>query len=1083
VHARIAAFLVAIVLSTPPTLSASVELVRRVFVAPDIPLAVSTDNAIIIGDSDSLYLNDSLLIRDRDYLYDPGTGAFLLLLTERHFSTDDTLKVVYRRLPDWASRWIGREIPDISSAAESRLSSPITDPSAGRPAPGGRGVQLSGAKSFRFSARSTGTSEFSQSLNMTIEGELTPGVEITGAVTDRGYDPSYGTLNSRLGELDKVNVQLRSKRLHAQLGDITIGGMPNRLMGKQVSGASAAVSYPNWHMAAAAARPRGRFETARLGGSDGFQGPYQVTGNSGQAIVPGSESVWLDGVKLERGASKDYTMDYPTGRITFTVSRPMDSRSRIEIDYEPLLTSFEQELFAGRAGALTADSSLFFSAGAIREGDDPQRPEAGEFSAADLSLLEVGGDARVFRSGVIPDTSGDYSLIPDSLPDSVFQYVGDGAGDFSVSFSYVGPGSGSYQFVGSDVYRFVGDSLGDYEPVIELTAPARSDEYQLIAGARSNRLGTITAEYRRTEFDRNLLSARQDDDNAADFYDLRYKRLWRNSDAPNQVSLHRRVKEAGYTTRERLDDPDFGRRWYLPAEFASKATEVLHEARGEVWPVAGFSVGAGYGDLRYRDRFGASRTTVAASVTNRRIRARASYEGVSSHLDSASQEGRGSIDNAQIGGAVGLLNGLELSAEYERDRRHNTYSAHNTGARYDRVTLEIRQAADYLRWELYDEDSLNESWSKALGRSRLAAGSIRRFGPFSYDANATYQWLSRTKDDLESFLGRLHLRYDDVRRRLTFTSSYLVSEETRNARGVSYLEVEPGLGDYVFEDGQYIPDPDGNYLRVEELLSTTDDVRRGEKSFFFSREYDLIALRLTTDVREELLPDGDRSLWWALPFYSDPSQPFLYFERRYTADVRLLPLGGYHVLVLEYADQLERRRILDTDPQRRDRLGSLKLRQRIHQTFIEESGSVFAHERDSYYGGRGDITGFGLGITARQVLSGGELSAGGAYRRADDVSRVRSQIYSALFDSRLRVIQRGELRSSLELYLQDLEGDISGVSYQLTDNRPGVRGAIWSVILNFGVRDGMRINFNVTGRHANNRTARIFGRGEVVAGF
>ncbi|MCB2229340.1 hypothetical protein KQH82_01405 [bacterium] len=1061
----------------------SIETIRRVFPGPEIPRTISTQGSVLITDSDSLYLNTRLLDRTTDYRYVASAGAFELSLNDTAFAGSDTLVVSYRKLPAWAGQWFGRTIPE-AGVSDSRVAPVIVDDSPSRELGGGRGVSINGAKSFRFAARSAGTSEFSQSLNMTIGGELAPGVEISGAITDRGFDPTYGTLNSRLSDLDKVNIQLRSKRVHAQLGDITLSGMTTGLAQKQVSGASTVVTFPSWHVEAAAARPRGRFESARFYGSDGFQGPYQVTGNTGQAIVPGSESVWLDGEPMERGVNKDYTMDYPTGRITFSVSRPIDLRSRIEIDYEPLTTAYKQELFAFGGGAHTTDSVLFFSVGALREGDDSEAPETGEFSSGELALLEAAGDSAVFRSGVIPDTSGNYSLVIDSLPDSVYQYVGEGAGDLAVTFTYVGAGEGSYEFIGSGVYRFVGGGSGDYEPVVELTPPERTNEYRVLAGSQLANVGTLTADLRTSDLDRNLYSSIDDADNAAHLLDLSFTRQWQAFRTPNKISAHRRVREPDFVARERIDDPDFERTWYRPPEFERNTTELLHEGSALVTPVSGVTLGANGGELRYRERFVSRRVgaTIDMSPT-RRLRTGVSYVHLSSKLDDTALDGKGSVDNANATASLALVGDITLGGSYEFDRRRNRYYDDARGTSFNRVRVETRRFDDFLRWEYYAEDSLTSDWNGVLDRNRLTAGSSRRFGDLTYDATATYQWLSGQTADETNFLGRVNLRYDSPRSGLTVSSSYLVSEEVRNARGISYLEVDQGLGDYIFEDGQYIPDPDGNFIRVEELLSSVDRVRRGEKSFYLSRAFDFGSVRLTSDIKEELLPEGERSALWALPFYSDPDQAYLFFERRYAADVRLFPLVGFHVIVLDYSEQLERRRIVDEGRERRDRQGSVSFRQRVRQTFLEQSVSVFSYERDEYYSGAGDVTGYDLAVAVTQRIVLGEVSIGGAYRKADDGDRARSKIYSAIAGSRLRVVERGELRTSLELYRQTLRGDVAGSSYQLTDNRPGDRGAVWSVILNYGVREGLRVSLNLSGRHADNRTARVYGRGEVVAGF
>ncbi|MBD3402515.1 hypothetical protein GF420_06445 [candidate division GN15 bacterium] len=1077
---RILWFVVAAVLLSGSLTGATV---RRQYVGDSIPERLPLDTRFIITDSDTLRLNGQLLQRGEDYQFNDAVGSFDL--SGIVHDVDDTLSISYRPLPAWLKTWYGRDIPEIRPGIDTRSQPIPADRAPVRPGEAAAGVTLSGSKSFRFSAQSTGTSEFSQSLNLNITGELTPGLTISGAIADRGFDPSYGTLNSRLQELDKINVRVESQRLTAQLGDITVTGLPNQQQSRQVSGASARVTFPNWNLSATAARPRGRFETARFFGSDGFQGPYQITAGTGQAIVPGSETVWLDGIPLERGSNKDYTMEYPTGRITFSVANPIDSRSRIEIDYEPLVTAYDQELLAAGAGASVRDSLFFFSVGVLREGDDRDQREAGELSESDRALLEAGGDQPVFRSGVTADTSGAYALIVDSLPDSVYHYVGSGNGEFNVVFSFVGDSVGAYRFVGGEVYEFVGDGNGEYAPVVELTPASRTDQYQSILGLNHPKLGRLTADIRQTDFDRNLFSPLDDGDNAAAFYNLAYERQWRMQDTVNTITARRRLREANFETRERINRPDFERSFYLPQGFVQQGDERLHEVSAAVTSLDIVSIDVRTADLDYDSQFGARRGDVGATIRpHTNLTGRVAYGAVSTDLDSAGVAGDGSVDIAQAELAYLLYGTTKLRAAYEYDRRSNAYLDTEQGARYNQIRVDARRGTEYVRWERYVEDTLTEGWREALDRQRLSAGSSRRLGRLDYDATLTYQWLTLPAAEENSFLGRLNLRYDDPASRLSVSSSYLISEEVRNARGISFLEVEPGQGDFIFEDGQYIPDPEGNFIRVEELLSSTDRVRRGEKSFYLSKGFGFGIVRLNSDIREELLPAGTRTALWALPFFADSDEPFLFFQRQYSGDVKLIPLRGFHLLNAAYNERLERRRILDVDRDRRDREGSVSLRQQVAGTFFEEKGSLFTFERDQYYSGAGDITGFAADLTVRQTIGMGELSAATGFRRADDdLTGARSEIVSVTLGSRLRVIERGELRTSLELYRQTLSGEAAGVSYQLTNNRPGNEGARWSVSLNYGVRENLRVNLNLSGRHADTRTARVFGRGEVVAGF
>ena len=66
---------------------------------------------------------------------------------------------------------------------------------------------------------------------------------------------------------------------------------------------------------------RGKFHTMAFRGEDQNQGPYRLTGKDGGRrimITAGSEKVWLNGNRLNRGESADYTIVYGQSELTFT---------------------------------------------------------------------------------------------------------------------------------------------------------------------------------------------------------------------------------------------------------------------------------------------------------------------------------------------------------------------------------------------------------------------------------------------------------------------------------------------------------------------------------------------------------------------------------------------------------------------------------------------------------------------------------------------------------------------------------------------------------------------------------------------
>ena len=126
------------------------------------------------------------------------------------------------------------------------------------------------------------------------------------------------------------------------------------------------------------------------------------------------------------------------------------------------------------------------------------------------------------------------------------------------------------------------------------------------------------------------------------------------------------------------------------------------------------------------------------------------------------------------------------------------------------------------------------------------------------------------------------------------------------------------IGFVIKEDGGFIPDPDGNFIRVEELLSNQARVSRAEKAFYFTKDFDLLVLRLNSVVQEELHDEGERDIWWVVPFVSDVDQPYLYLSRRRDLDLRLMPVrGGYGVNVIA-SEEWEIREIGGDNKNRRE---------------------------------------------------------------------------------------------------------------------------------------------------------------------
>ncbi len=1063
--------------------------VERRFVGEEIPSRFTVGGSGIFTGSDSLFLNGRLLERGKDYVYRKAERMFDL--SSLSAGSADTLTIRYEPLPRWLLRSYGRTVPPISSSPSSNGFSA----SSHLPSPWKKGtsqssqVTLSGTKAFSFTTQTAGTSRFSQSLALELRGSLSPGVEIAGTISDKGYTPAYGPLNSRLSDLDRVNLRLRSERVKAQVGDILIPGalrtefdMPTA---KRLSGASVELRGDRWHTDGLVARPKGKFQTSRFVGIDGVQGPYQIgEEKTFTAIVPGSERVWLDGKLLERGADKDYTIDYPTGRITFSALHPIDRLSRIEIDYEPRLSDYRGELYAASGGVVNGDSAFFMSVGFYREGDDKLQPLRGELTEEEKRLLDEVGDSvgAAFRSGVVTDSGGNYTLVVDSLPDSVLQYVGGGNGEYRVTFSYVGEGKGEYRFLGGEIYQYVGEGEGDYLPIVGIPVPERIDFYVTRLGLREPHLGEVRFDVRQSSYDKNLFSSRDDGDNVGGMYTLSWRKEWYQDRRKNFWRFMVRRKDSNFKTRARVYDVDFGRQVFYPPNYQVHTREVLSTLDMTVQPFSYLLLSPSLVAVRHQGAFESVSGRIRTDLPmHRSLSASWSWQHIAARAYLPDKT-TGEAD--VIAGKVQyrLPRGITFSSRYEFDRRVNTYTHELHGTRYHLYRGGVRSLTEQVEYELYVEDSLIGQWHNSLNRNRLSLRSRRSFGRVTGEAQFTFQWLRRDEETRKSFLGRTHFRYSDIARRLDLNTSYSLSKETRHARGITYIEVEPGQGDYTLENGEYLPDEHGEYLRVEEILSEAAEVSKAEKSFFASKDFHLVSLRFTSQIREELLPSGKRQWWWVVPFLSSDGQPYLFYVRRQRLDMKAIPSRGIYLLNLIASQEVEKRFLSGTERKKGASAVEFTVKQATGHLYFSESVRLFSTERDAYYNGIGKVDGYRLRASVKRLLSSYEITSGVAYRMAKAQNDDRVKSYSLFLNTRRQFLKRGNIRTTFEWYRQDIDA-AEPVSYQLTDNKSGNQGVLWSLRVQYGVKEGVRCRLDVSGRHADNRRARLTGKGELVVGF
>ena len=327
-----------------------------------------------------------------DYVFDPLRGELRLL---REPIPGDTVWVSACGLIDVPSLERARlqyRVASVTGGAPADTAPAVT-PRAGvsRERLGdvaGVNLAVTGSKSLAIDFGSNQDAFLRQSLDLTVSGNVAPGVELTGVLSDRNTPLSAEGSTRDLQALDRVLLELKSPSTAVQLGDVDIAveqGQFGRIR-RHLQGLNAA-----WHAGAgsaqiAAASAPGEYRRVELLGSEGYQGPYPLGGIVGSgAVVAGSEIVTLDGERLARGESADYAIDYDAGRITFTNRRAISASSRIAVQYQLATSRYRRRLVS--ANTRWARGSTFAYGGLLSESDDRGQPVDGALSAADLTTL------------------------------------------------------------------------------------------------------------------------------------------------------------------------------------------------------------------------------------------------------------------------------------------------------------------------------------------------------------------------------------------------------------------------------------------------------------------------------------------------------------------------------------------------------------------------------------------------------------------------------------------------------------------------------------------------------------------------
>lgn len=443
-------------------------------------------------------------------------------------------------------------------------------------------------------------------FNLQLSGMLTNDLEITAAITDNSIPIQPEGNTQQIQEFDKIFIQLRLKKNKLIMGDFDLYNPENEYFlkfSKKYQGGYYTGSYDVKKVgvvktAVAGGIAKGKFARNTLVVTEGNQGPYKLTGSNGEVylvVLANTEEVFINGAKMERGADRDYVIDYNLGEITFMPRRIITKDLRVVVEFEYSERNYLRSAAFVNTELDTKKASVHFSL--FSEQDSKGQSVQQDLDADKKTFLTTigdsiqnayyqGWDSVAYDANRILYQMKDTTVFPFTF-DSIFVYSTDSTvAKYAVNFSYVGEGKGNYVAASSTangrVYEWVPPYIdtalgklvptGSYEPVILLVTPKYQQMYALGSEYRINDRNKVMADVAMSNNDVNMFSKKDNNDNIGFATRVNYTgTIITKADSANKqkqsvnIGVNYEFTQNRFVTIERYRNLEFTRDWNLVA--------------------------------------------------------------------------------------------------------------------------------------------------------------------------------------------------------------------------------------------------------------------------------------------------------------------------------------------------------------------------------------------------------------------------------------------------------------------------------------------------------------------------------------
>ena len=531
------------------------------------------------------------------------------LLTFPNTVDTDSIVVSYLSYPSFITKTY-QELDEsiiVNSSGNLQKLYQLSQPSSKRVLLPFDGLVSSGSISRGVTIGNNQNSVLNSELDLQISGKLNDKVTLRASIQDSNIPLQESGYSQQLDEFDQVFIEVFSERWGIRAGDIDLEDTQSYFskFSKRVQGLSLTTNFKNddseFTAFASGALVRGQFSSSQFLGQEGNQGPYKLVGPNNELyvlVVSGSETVYVNGIPLQRGATEDYIIDYNAGEVIFNATYPITSEMRITVDYQYSERNYSR--FIGYAGSRYKNDKWTLGVSVYNENDLKNQPLQQSLNSEQVAILSNAGDDQSLMTApsATPEAFNENRILYKKVIDNgveVFEFSNNPEDElFLVNFTAVGSLQGNYRITSSNaisnIYEYVapiaGVKQGGFDPIVQLVAPVKLQVAVVNGAFKPNEKTAIEFEFAASKNDLNLYSSLDDenDTGVAGQLSIDHQLLKTAGDWTLNVTSDLDYVQRDFRTIQRLYRPEFNRDWNVETISGNQS---LYNLGDQVFAVVG----------------------------------------------------------------------------------------------------------------------------------------------------------------------------------------------------------------------------------------------------------------------------------------------------------------------------------------------------------------------------------------------------------------------------------------------------------------------------------------------------------------